>query len=62
MISFSSKYVYPDGLQALKIRGKPVSDVLQFVQLGDEDRIEPIKNTNKAEADYILHQLNELSN
>jgi len=57
MISFSSKYVYEDGLQALKIRGKPTSDVLQFVQTPNPDKLELTRNANEAEADIILEQI-----
>lgn len=60
MISFSSKYVYADGLQALKIRGKPTSDVLEFVYTSDPEKLEITRNANEAEADIILERLNEL--
>lgn len=57
MISFSSKYVYDEGLQALKIRGKPIEEVLEFVQSPELDRIETIKNVNVQEADIIFERL-----
>ena len=57
MISFSSKYVYAGGLQALKIRGKPASDVLQFLQTPDPDKLEVTRNANEAEADIILERI-----
>ena len=60
MISFSSKYVYPDGLQALKIRGKPISEVLEFVETPDPERLETLRNANAAEADVIIERLNVL--
>jgi very-short-patch-repair endonuclease len=57
MISFSSKYVYDEGLQALKIRGKPIEEVLEFVQVPDLERIEVTKNVNEQEADIIFERL-----
>jgi len=30
MIGFSSKYFYGDSLQVMKIRGKPIEDVVEF--------------------------------
>lgn len=60
MISFSSKYVYDSGLQALKIRGKPLNDVLEFVEVKNRNRSELIVNANRGEADYIFEQLESL--
>ena len=60
MISFSSKYVYEEGLQALKIRGKPVSEVLQFIQTPDPDKLEVTRNANEAEADLILQNIRDM--
>ena len=60
MISFSSKYVYSDGLQALKIRGKPIDDVLEFVMVENPDAFETLKNTSKQEADLIFKRLEAL--
>lgn len=61
MISFSNKYVYPDGLQALKIRGKPIDEVLEFVQVSDLDRVETIRNVSEQEASLIIDRLNQLA-
>ena len=61
MISFSSKYVYPDGLQALKIRGKPIEEVLEFVPVPDFERLETKKNVSEQEADVILERLEKLA-
>ena len=60
MISFSSKYVYPDGLQALKIRGKPIDEVLEFVPVPDFERLETKKNVSEQEADLILERLEKM--
>lgn len=58
LISFSSEMFYDNQLQAIKIRGKPIEEVLRFTQVTPV--AEEFKNTNKAEADYILGHLREL--
>ena len=58
LISFSSEMFYDNQLQAIKIRGKPIEEVLRFTQVTPV--AEEFKNTNKAEADYILGRLREL--
>lgn len=60
MISFSSEHVYQDGLQALKIRGKPIDDVLEFIQVPDLERLETKKNVSEQEADLIFGRLEAL--
>jgi superfamily I DNA and/or RNA helicase len=60
MISFSSKYFYDGYLQALKIRGKPIEDVFEFIEVEDLDRIETTKNANKQEAELIINKLLEM--
>jgi len=57
MISFSSKYVYSDGLQALKIRGKPIDDVLEFVIVKKPDLLETARNVSKQEVRLIFERL-----
>ena len=61
MISFSSKYFYNNSLQAMKVRGKPVDQILKFVELEHDGKTDIYKNTNEQEAlhilDMILHQL-----
>ncbi|WP_290697458.1 AAA domain-containing protein [Amphritea sp.] len=60
MISFSSKYMYDGGLQALKIRGKPLSDVLEFVETPEPDRLEVTRNANAGEANVIIERLHTM--
>jgi superfamily I DNA and/or RNA helicase len=61
MISFSSKYFYGDDLQAMKVRGKAINDVLEFVLVEDNENYDLYKNTNEQEADCILERiLNQL--
>ena len=59
MISFSSKYFYGGALQAMKIRGKPVEEVLQFVELEHDGLADIYKNTNEQEANHILEMVLE---
>lgn len=59
MISFSSKYFYSNALQPMKIRGKLISEVLEFVQLDGGKFIELYQNTNDNEADYIISRMIE---
>lgn len=54
MISFSSKYFYDYALQAMKIRGKPIDEVLEFVELQHDGKLDIYKNTNQQEAEFIL--------
>lgn len=60
LISFSSKSFYGGQLQVIKVRGKPIEDVLQFTVLEDDGRAEKFRNTNTQEAEFILQQLREL--
>jgi len=60
MISFSSKHYYDHNLQALKIRGKPLDQVLEFLPTPDPDAAEVTRNANRQEADLIIKQLEEL--
>ena len=60
MISFSSKYFYDEDLQVLKIRGKPIEEVLEFIEVDDLDRLETIKNTNMQEVEKIIDELTKL--
>ena len=59
LISFSSKHFYEGQLQAIKIRSKPIKDIIRFEVLepGPEG---DTKNTNKAEANFILSELRSM--
>lgn len=58
LISYSSRYFYrPRGLQAIRIRGKPIDEVLQFSVLEHDGKVELAKNTNSLECEYILSEL-----
>lgn len=57
MISFSSKYFYGNALQAMKIRGKPIKEILEFVELEHDGKLDLHKNTNEQEVREILHRI-----
>jgi len=59
MISFSSKYFYGGDLQAMKIRGKSIEQVLEFIAIEHDGDFEPYKNTNHLEAMAILNRVLE---
>jgi hypothetical protein len=54
LISFSSKYFYGGTLQAVKIRGCPIEEVIEFAEVKAKPEDE---NTNSAEGQYILERL-----
>jgi len=61
LISFSSKTFYRGQLQAVKIRGKRIEDVICFSYLAHDGRVEPAKNVNSVEAEAILKELRDLA-
>jgi len=61
LIGYSSGTFYGHQLQAIKIRGVPVDDVIQF-DLVDTTGKRTTRAINEAEAEFILEQLIELLN
>jgi hypothetical protein len=59
MISFSSKYFYGDSLQVMKIRGKPIEDVIEFDSV-DHDGLVDKRNVNVLEAKRVVDRVVEL--
>ncbi|MGH8012025.1 MAG: AAA domain-containing protein, partial [Candidatus Binataceae bacterium] len=59
LISFSSEQFYGGRLQAVKFRGKPIDEVIQFTVLDHDGRQEKFRNTNSVEAKFILKQLDQ---
>jgi hypothetical protein len=57
LISFSSRTFYDGQLQAVKIRGKRIEDVIRFTEVADDGRKDLARNTNGAEAEVILREL-----
>lgn len=60
IISYSNKYFYQDGLQVMKIRGKPVDEVLRFSFVEHDGKGELIQNTNSPEVDFVITELLKL--
>ena len=60
IISFSNRNFYRDSLQVMKIRGKPIDDVLKFTYLPHDGKLESVSKTNPAEADFIVSELRKL--
>ena len=59
MISFSSQYFYKGKLQPMKILNKPISEVIEFNTVSN-DKIDPYKNVNSYECDFIIDELLKL--
>jgi hypothetical protein len=59
LISYSSETFYGGQLQAIKIRGVPIDDVIRFDQV-DSSMAKTSRGTNEAEAEFILEKLLEL--
>ncbi len=59
LISFSSQTFYNGQLQAIKIRGCPLDEVIQFSEVNPAGH-RATRGTNPAEAEFILERLLEL--
>jgi len=57
MIGFSSEAFYDGSLQTMKIRGKPIQDVIQFDAIEHDGKLDMSANTNEMEVDHILSRL-----
>lgn len=60
IISYSNKYFYQNTLQVMKIRGKPIDEVLSFSFIKHDEMMEAIQNTNALEIDFIIKELQTL--
>jgi hypothetical protein len=58
MISFSSKYFYGDNLQVMKIRGKPIEEVIEFDAI-DHDGLLDKRNVNVLEGERIVERISK---
>ena len=61
LIGFSSQYFYGYALQSVKIRGKRIEDVIEFVQVDDDNLNELNRNVNQPETEAIIIELERLS-
>jgi hypothetical protein len=59
MIGFSSKHFYEDTLQVMKIRGKPLADVIEFDAVAHDGRLDK-RNINDIEARHIIGRIEQL--
>lgn len=57
LISYSSEYFYGKQLQAIKIRGKKIDEVLRFEHVEHDGKSEQVDNTNIPEIESILSYL-----
>lgn len=57
LISYSSKTFYGGQLQAIKIRGVPLNEVIEFTNVSDlNETIVSTRSTNQTEAEFILNK------
>ncbi len=61
IISYSSQYFYDDSLQAIKIRAKPIDQVIQFCPVEHDHRIEVIENTNQLEIQAVIAEVERIA-
>ncbi|MFH1614492.1 MAG: AAA domain-containing protein [Planctomycetota bacterium] len=60
LISYSNKYFYQNNFHVMKIRGKPINEVLKFSFVDHDGRAELIPNTNIPEIKFICSKLKAL--
>ena len=60
IISYSNKHFYQDGLQVMKIRGRPIDEVLRFSFIKHDGKGELIQNTNSLEVEFVIAELLKL--
>ena len=60
IISYSNKFFYQDALQVMKIRGKPVEQVIRFSYVEPTADDELYLNANLIEVEFIIAKLREL--
>jgi len=60
LISYSNKYFYQNSFHVMKIRGKPINEVLKFSFVNHDGRMELIPNTNIPEIEFICSELKAL--
>jgi len=62
IISYSDKHFYNNNLQAMKIRGKSINEVIRFDLIEHDGKLDLSKNTNELEVDFIVKKLKEFKN
>jgi hypothetical protein len=61
IISYSSKYFYDESLQAIKIRAKPIEQVIKFDFIDHDGRIELVENSNQLEIEAIIAEVERIA-
>ena len=59
IISYSNKHFYNGSLQCMKIRGKPIEEVIKIKVIEHDWLIDTAKNTNELEINYIIKKILE---
>ncbi len=59
LISYSNKHFYTGSLEVMKIRSKPLSEVIHFYEI-EAEQVKEEKNINRREAAFILEELEKL--
>ncbi len=62
IISYSNKHFYQDSLQVMKIRGKPIDEVLRFSFIKHDGKKELAQNSNSIEVEFVISELLKLKN
>jgi ssDNA-binding Zn-finger/Zn-ribbon topoisomerase 1 len=60
IISYSNKNFYLNSLQVMKVRSKPIGEVITFKELTPDGKDEILSNSNTPEVQYIIEQLNKM--
>ena len=60
IISYSKEFFYQGNLQVMKIRGKPIDEVLKFSIIPHDGKMEIKSNSNSLEVDFIISELRKL--
>lgn len=60
IISYSNEFFYKRSLQVMKIRSKPISEVIEFTELEYPETKEALQNTNSVEIEFIVGKLIEM--
>lgn len=60
IIGYSNQNFYSGSLQVMKIRGKSIGEVIQFHEITPYEKHGKYKNTNEAEAEYIINEVKKL--
>jgi superfamily I DNA and/or RNA helicase len=60
IIGYSNKHFYQESLEVMKIRGKPIDEVLVFSFIKHDGKAEVVPNSNTLEIDFIISELRKI--